>query len=573
MQETAARLKPLSKTKRFFTRLTLDQRKLVIASIGSEQRCGMKPGFFCAAISFLAGSASYGNILPPNHLDREDDIRSSFANITEEQFHKTIDNVSTHYDDLVRSHGATLDVRHFWTSSIVNASADRKDTVWIVNLYGGLARRPEMTTDALALVVCHELGHHLAGFPFYSEDGWAASEGQADYFSTFVCAREVWANEKTANEAARNVIDETPRELCDKAWIKTEDQNLCYRIALAGRALATTLAAAGFTATEPSYDTPDRSRVAKTMESHPVPQCRLDTFLQGALCPVSASWTNIPGRSHPSGQRSVAAEWVASKISCTESGSFSSGVRPRCWFAPQVTLLTSTETVEWAEARGDGDAVVEPGETWNLSPLIRNDAPKELTQVSQSILSASPLLKIESGQAVWGDIMPEQRGKPESPMTMTVSDSAKCGQKLSYEAITHSNKLIGTETSAIVLGNEKRLPELIDHETTKLGGFRKSVRKMAMPNGTRAERVQTQLQIDTQAGGRYFSVWLESPQGKAYAIHDGTPTARGSIEGVFEFELDSSNIGGDWRLVVKNRGILSGFLKGWTLRFSDYTCD
>ena len=48
---------------------------------------------------------------------------------------------------------------------------------WVVAMFGGLARRPEVTKDAFQFVVCHEVGHHLAGWPFAYD--WASNEGQS----------------------------------------------------------------------------------------------------------------------------------------------------------------------------------------------------------------------------------------------------------------------------------------------------------------------------------------------------------------------------------------------------------
>ena len=38
-----------------------------------------------------------------------------------------------------------------------------------IELNGGLARRPEVSSDGFTMVICHELGHFLAGLDGYSE--------------------------------------------------------------------------------------------------------------------------------------------------------------------------------------------------------------------------------------------------------------------------------------------------------------------------------------------------------------------------------------------------------------------
>src|SRR6478609_9034269 len=78
-----------------------------------------------------------------------------------------------------------------------------KSTTYRVHMYGGLARRPEVTPDGFTLVVCHEVGHHFGGYPFVRDAYWAANDGQADYFSTLACARRLWQNQPADNALAR----------------------------------------------------------------------------------------------------------------------------------------------------------------------------------------------------------------------------------------------------------------------------------------------------------------------------------------------------------------------------------
>ena len=47
-----------------------------------------------------------------------------------------------------------------WKNDTVNANAQQRGRNWIVNMYGGLARRPEIFFRRFAMVLCHELGHH-----------------------------------------------------------------------------------------------------------------------------------------------------------------------------------------------------------------------------------------------------------------------------------------------------------------------------------------------------------------------------------------------------------------------------
>ena len=73
---------------------------------------------------------------------------------------------------------------------------------------------------------------------------------------------------------------------------------------------------------DPHFDTPDLSRVKKTSDEHPAAQCRLDTYLQGALCTQSVS---TPLSDH-----------FPAHGTCTKSQGYIVGMRPLCWYKPPI---------------------------------------------------------------------------------------------------------------------------------------------------------------------------------------------------------------------------------------------
>lgn len=82
--------------------------------------------------------------------------------------------------------GRQLVLNDNWTMNEVNAYADQiTPGIARVSIYGGLARYETMTVDAFALVTCHELAHHLGGYPTYQgQMQWESLEGQADYWGS-----------------------------------------------------------------------------------------------------------------------------------------------------------------------------------------------------------------------------------------------------------------------------------------------------------------------------------------------------------------------------------------------------
>src|SRR5262249_54767545 len=153
-------------------------------------------------------------------------------------------------------------------------------------------RRPEVTSDGFSIILCHEIGHHLGGFPFLSY--WIADEGQADYYATQVCARLIWKDQVETNASFRASVDPLAKASCDQIWTQEADQDLCYRITKAAESLGVLVSSLDGSPL-PQWSTPDLSVVDVTWDFHSYAQCRMDTYLAGALCTKTFDNTVIPG--------------------------------------------------------------------------------------------------------------------------------------------------------------------------------------------------------------------------------------------------------------------------------------
>jgi hypothetical protein len=298
----------------------------------------MKSGISAIAsvfFTFVLTTNLQATDVPANSLHLQDNLVSPDSNIDEPTFHQLLDKVYQVYQPIIAAHGAKLVIERRWDDPTVNAVAGRDGDVWKIRMYGGLARRPEVTPDGFQLVACHEIGHHLAGYPLKS-GYWSASEGQADYFATQSCARELWRDDIEVNKAARNEVDPLGKSYCDQIWSTEAERDLCYRIVVAAIS-ANRYRAKATEKPDPSIDTPNRSEVPDTIPSHPEVQCRLDTGLAGALCTVPFDRLYIPGLGSPPGQNRPIDEMDAGRFSCMRANSFDVGVRPRCWFRPLVS--------------------------------------------------------------------------------------------------------------------------------------------------------------------------------------------------------------------------------------------
>lgn len=312
----------------------------------------MKSTWMLAVASLVSVVAleARGMILPENDLYLQDaQMRMLGGGLTKAEFNEAIDPVTKIFTPIVAKHGGKLKMNKNWDDPTVNAYAQQSGKTWSVNMFGGLARRVEVTQDGMSLVVCHELGHHLSGYFFYDNDadggnGWAGGEGSSDYFATHACAWKIWKNQTAKNAKFRTNVEDYVKERCDKQYTTEADQNLCYRIAAGGQSLANLLGALGGTG-EPKFDTPDETVVEETDTSHPAAQCRLDTYFQGALCTTDHDFDVIPGKGLKDGQNTAEAEAIALKSSCAASKGDELGNRPLCWFKPLVEKEESQKLV------------------------------------------------------------------------------------------------------------------------------------------------------------------------------------------------------------------------------------
>ncbi len=281
---------------------------------------------FVSATSFAAKAQL--SFMPENNLNLEDKLDAG-GGLTQAQFNSVIDRAEAVYKPIFTQFGATFSVERLWSDTTVNAYADQPSpTSWQVHMYGGLARRAEVTEDGFAMVICHEMGHHLGGFPYVQD--WAANEGQSDTHATGVCAMKVFAPNLELSARAEAELPAEMKAKCDANRPAAERDN-CYRALVAGKSLADLLAALGNSTV--SFSTPDTTTVTHTNNDHPAAQCRLDTYVSGALCGASKwDYALIPGKAQAQ-HNSLASQAEAFAHGC-ETGD---GARPLCWFAPLTT--------------------------------------------------------------------------------------------------------------------------------------------------------------------------------------------------------------------------------------------
>lgn len=249
-----------------------------------------------------------------------------FGGLTEAQFNAVIDKYEALYTPIVKTYGGNLMIERKWEDTTVNAYAQQFGKTWRVSMFGGLARHETITEDGFALVVCHEIGHHIGGAPrkispFSSP--WASNEGQADYFATLKCLRRGWESDNN-EEIVRNMtnVPTTLIKACGEQHAWDEDYYICIRGGMAGMSVSKLFQALRNATVEPKFETPDTKVVTKTDDNHPAYQCRLDTYFQGALC-TAPLHEDVTSTSEVTG-------------TCHATNGYTKGLRPLCWFKPSV---------------------------------------------------------------------------------------------------------------------------------------------------------------------------------------------------------------------------------------------
>jgi hypothetical protein len=246
--------------------------------------------------------------------------------MTQERFNAIIDRVEKVYIPVAKTKGGNLSVVRNWTDDTVNAYATESGSTWQVQMFGGLARHQLVTDDGFMLVICHETGHHLGGAPKKAGFGsaWASNEGQADYFGAMKCMRRVIENDDNAGLVSKMTIDTDVKTKCESIYKNDNEIALCERIAMAGKSLALLLGDLGGTPSV-AFNTPDKSVVSKTVDSHPAAQCRLDTYFAGSLCDKSYD-QDVDNKNPITGN-------------CIKKDGYQFGTRPLCWYKPTAAEL------------------------------------------------------------------------------------------------------------------------------------------------------------------------------------------------------------------------------------------
>jgi hypothetical protein len=286
-------------------------RIITLFLAGIIASCSVQTGPFSRLKPDDNRSYSRASFLPENDYATTKHYYSA-GEVTEEDFNLAMDAAIEIYTPIFNNLGLNLTIQGDFFDETVNAYCSRNGNDVTVQMFGGLAKQPQMTLEGFALVICHELGHAVAGKPLYSNNDWASVEGQSDQFATAVCARKMFDPSSPINYRILELMRrKNPKQPTNCASFKGIDKQVCELALSGGLSLGSVLASLNDEPT-PKYETPSKVVVKKTMEAHPDSQCRLDTYKVGALCNKTWNDSIIP---------STKAQENA--VNCD---------RPKCWY-------------------------------------------------------------------------------------------------------------------------------------------------------------------------------------------------------------------------------------------------
>lgn len=216
-------------------------------------------------------------------------VRSSLtlASITEDNFKNAFDRVSLIYKDIAASAGYKLSFRYLSAKEGTVGARINEDLSGEIIGFGS-EDYGQLDQDSLTLILCHELGHLIGGMPTMDPYGKSTTEGQADYFASLKCLPKIIRSEYLGREDSLKSIARFEHE-CSKTHSDVFSINVCTNV------IQASFTASVFNNLVQGNQEPIElnSRIINfaNIENyfnlglrHPNSQCRLQTYVAGALC-------------------------------------------------------------------------------------------------------------------------------------------------------------------------------------------------------------------------------------------------------------------------------------------------
>lgn len=213
-----------------------------------------------ALLIFMLSTSAFAQVCPQNRSDYfclSPDMAPNSL-IQEADFHEIASEVVGLFSSELNQKGYPFSLDARWESPFLGAGVSFYQERFSLMILGGTARIKDMSRDAFAALVCHELGHILGGAPYQQMSGsaWASLEGQSDFFAASVCLPRYFHSLQAGRAEVASRIEAAGFYLF-KALSPHSTQTRDQPLARGKRVLPA---------------------VEKTLQGYPSVQCRYETF-------------------------------------------------------------------------------------------------------------------------------------------------------------------------------------------------------------------------------------------------------------------------------------------------------
>lgn len=204
-----------------------------------------------------------------------------FASVSKSEAETIFDRLESLYQNEFKKRGLKI-IFKVKNNDRINAEATRSSLnskKRLVHINTGYLAQTCMTYDSVIATLCHELGHHLAKTPGFQS---RPSEGEADYWAAQECLPKYYKN--YPEDKVLTLGDEATD--IDELCANNQDYDICRKtLAASFNKIYCTYKLDKRVRYDkaPSYKTPTEDQALWTVKYHPLPQCRLDTHLNGFM--------------------------------------------------------------------------------------------------------------------------------------------------------------------------------------------------------------------------------------------------------------------------------------------------
>jgi len=155
------------------------------------------------------------------------------------------------------------------------------------------------------------------------------------------------------------------------------------------------------------------------------------------------------------------------KFSVSWNGGGTPTSRVRDWLDPLNSGASTLDGIDWSFCQapqprldyvssalvdaGDGDGVVEPGETIQITPTLRNGGTRTASNITGTLTTSTPLVSIVEGPLSWPNLAVDASAPANAPTGIVVDPAFCCGDTIDLTLEANATEVPGTWVSSFSL--------------------------------------------------------------------------------------------------------------------------